>query len=210
MFTVNPGAQVQFGGPAHRDVATISITDLIDNSIFRCHALPRISYGKNVNWTPHDIQGRSLPIYGYQSSSSTSFNLTIPIHGSIERGDKRNIQHVKEACDWFHSLMYPDYGVGGAATGTAVALLKPPHKLLLSIANFKTMICIPNSVSFQPGEVWDTLTGLPFDVEVTLALSEIGISALGVGLPPGVADIRPAIPLGSNPVEPPPYVGGGH
>lgn len=196
-------SSVQYGGPGKSspngyEVATITIQDLVDQSYFECHALPRINYSKAANWTPHDIQGRSLPIYGYQSSSSTSFSLTIPIHGSIELGDGRDIAHVKEACDWFHSLVYPDYGNATAGTTTSY-LLQPPHKLLVTISNFKTMICIPNSVSVQPGELWDTITGLPFSVEVSLALTEIGIQSLGTGIPPGVADIRPATTLGSSP-----------
>lgn len=198
----------QYGGPGKSsplgfEVASITIQDLIDESIFVCHALPRVSYGKSVNWVPHDIQGRSLPIYGYQSSSSTTFDLTIPIHGSIEVGDGRSIEHVKEACDWFHSLMYPDYGTGTTGgTATSSYLLQPPHKLLVTIANFKTMICIPNSVRVSPVDDWDPQTGIPFSAEVSINLSEIGIQALGTGIPPGVADIRPVSPIGSNP---PPY-----
>jgi hypothetical protein len=196
-----PGASQQFGGPgktstAGYEVSSITITDLIDQSFFTCHAMPRISYGKTVNWTPHDIQGRSLPIFGFQSSSSTAFNLTIPLHGQIEVGDGRSINHVKEACDWFHSLVYPDYGNSSSSNGGLTSyLLTPPHKLLITIANFKTMICIPNSVNVEPGEMWDTQTGLPFEASVTLSLTEIGIQSLGTGIPPGVADIRPLVPI---------------
>lgn len=201
------GQAIQFGGPGHRDVATITIQDLVDNSIFKCHALPQVGYGKNVNWSSNDILGRSVPIFGYQSSGPTTFDLTIPIFGSIQKGDGRNTKHVKEACDWFHSLTYPDYGTatGSTASGAGTSfLLQPPHKVLLTLAEWKTMICIVNNVHIDADhEMWDVLAGLPMAARITISLSEVGISALGARIPPGVADIRPN-PMPLNLLTPPP------
>lgn len=174
------------GPPPDKNVAQITIQDLVDDTIFKCHAMPTsMGYSKNVNWSSNDIIGRSSPIYGYQSSGSTGFNLTIPLHGPIEASDERKVEHVKEACDWFHSLTYPDYGGDELPRNGGLQILRPPHRVLVTLANWKSMVCIVMNVSIDAGDVWDVRTGLPTMATVTITLQEVD------EIPKGVYDVRP-------------------
>lgn len=158
---------MSIGGPSpDPDVARFSIEDLVDNTIFKFHSFPdSFSEDKSANWSSTEPQGRSSPLWGYAGSQARTFSMSLHLYSSIVSGDGRTPQDVKEACDWFISLPYPDY------SGSTI---QPPHRVRLTWAAMRTMDCIVNNVSISYGEdPWDTKTGLPMGARLTISLAEV-------------------------------------
>jgi len=154
------------------------IIDVETGDRFEFHALPdEISLSKGVNWEPTEIQGRSSPLQGYRSSQPEQCSIRIPIHAAIEATDSRTVQDVKDACDFFRSLAYPDYDKG---------LIKPPHRVRFIASGQFTLTGVVGSVdvTFLPPR--DPATGMSHNAIVTLSMLEVD------DYPKGYQEVRPA------------------
>ena len=145
------------------------IQDLITGDRFYFHAMFEIGSGysvsKSVNWIPTSIIGRSSPILGYSNSEGASFSLSVPIFASIEQGDGRTVQDVREACDFFLSLAYPDYTGGD---------VKPPHRCRLYMAGqLKVQEVVCTNVDVNYLGPWDVDSGLSHRASVTISFQEV-------------------------------------
>ncbi len=159
------GGANSIGGPiAGSGMQQYKIIDLVTGTSFSFHAMPdSISRSKSASWQSIDIQSRSSPLQGYANSEPQTIRVMIPIFASIEQGDGRTPRDVKEACDFFLSLGYPDYQRG----------IKPPHKVkFIAGEQFSLVGIVPNIDIEYPGP-WDPTTGLSHRARVTFTLLEV-------------------------------------
>lgn len=143
-----------------------------------------ISESKTANYNLIDIPGRSEPIYAYMNSSPREISLHIMFVAGIGQDKTVNTGNstieddavmVKQKVDWLRSLVYPDYSVAG--------IVRPPHRILVSIGNLIKSICITTSVSPVYKAPWDESL-LPYIAEVDISFQEVN------EVPYGSTDIK--------------------
>lgn len=144
-----------------------------------------ISDSKSANYNLIDIPGRSEPIVSYMNSSLRELSLHLIFMAGIGQdkhtiGDSTNVTEddplrVKQKVDWLRSLMHPDYSSAG--------IVRPPHRVLLSIGNLIKSVCIAMSVNATYKSPWDDKL-LPYIAEVDIVFSEVN------EIPPGYTSIR--------------------
>jgi len=145
-----------------------------------------ISDSKSANYNLIDIPGRSEPIISYMNSSPRELSLHLIFMAGVGQdkhtatGDSSSItednpQRVKQKVDWLRSLVYPDYSAAG--------IVRPPHRVLLSIGNLIKSVCITMSVSAVYKAPWDENL-LPYIAEVDITFNEVN------QVPPGYTTVR--------------------
>lgn len=160
-----------------------------------------ITDSKSANWNPIDIPGRSEPIMGYTSSSSRELSLHLMFVAGVGQSTTPSSFHVANASedgvrpepdsavgvkvkvDWLKSLVNPDYSNPN--------VVKPPHRILLSIGRLIKSICIVSTVNVLYRSPWDEYL-LPYIAEVDLSLLEVN------KVPPGFSDVRLGLYTGDN------------
>lgn len=152
------------GGGSSR-LSHYKIIDMEDGSYFEFHALPESGFGinKSANWNATQIPGRSSPIQGFGGSDPATISMSIPIVVSIEATDNRSPQLVKQMCDWFRSMPYPDYRRG----------IAPPHRFNVIMAGQFKLVCVAQSVDVQYVGPFDVGSGLTHMATATVSFIEV-------------------------------------
>lgn len=144
-----------------------------------------LSDSKQVNWSPKEIPGGSLPLYqwiasgerviSFQAVFTTDIDISqrsITLEGLKVRGrDDRNVD-IRTAVLWLRRFMMPSYLDGTASTGGA--LTRAPRKLKLYL---------PNSGIGAAGGAWTTHSGLDFITAIMTACEVEWVQFFPSGMP---------------------------
>lgn len=103
---------------------------------------------KAASYVPHDILGRSSPIFAYSGSSARQLSLTLQfLVNPFQDDDSWDITEIKGHINWLRSLVWPDYANG---------IIQPPHRVMVRLGNVMAMeaVALDYALTLPSGGIW--------------------------------------------------------
>lgn len=121
------------------------------------------------------VPGRSEPHVFYTDTTLDRYDVSIQLASSVSESDIRTAKNVWYEYEFLKSFQFPDYG--GYLRGGPV---KPPHRVILTIGNYFSMLGIIRSPVFDWKDSTVDLDGYPHIINCSFSFFAINDTPLGM------------------------------